>query len=537
MSGANPPSRRDVLRLLGGAGVAVGASALSGCTSGAASREPTATSAASMRTSRAVSSPVAPSSSGAAGAPDYAGLSRRLSRPLLRPGSPGYGSAARLYSPRFDASSRPAAVAGCATEDDVAECIRFAGTSRVPFALRAGGHSYGGWSTTRGLLIDTSALASVAVDRTANVATIAAGARLVDVYAALARAGRALAAGSCPTVGLTGLALGGGVGPLTRAFGLTCDALRSARVVTAEGRARTVDAGHDADLFWALRGGGGGSFAAVTSLSLALRPAPRVQTFFFEFPFDRAADVLDAWQAWLPGTDPALWSTCKLLADPAQGALHVTVSGTWVGPAAALDAQLAPLLARTGAPSTRNANDLSYGDAMLLEAGCSGQDATSCRSDALGPTKRQPFAATSSIVATAMPRPAIDAAVSRVRAALDVPSLVEGGVSFDALGGAVADVRGPATPFPYRSALASVQYTATWSSGSTPPTAFDGYVRGFRAALTRWLGRAAYVNYADASIADFGPAYWGPNFARLQQVKKAYDPDQLFTFAQAVRPA
>ena len=114
--------------------------------------------------------------------------------------------------------------------------------------------------------------------------------------------------------------------------------------------------------------------------------------------------------------------------------------------------------------------------------------------------------------------------------------MVEGGVSFDALGGAVADVGAGDTAFPWRSALAIVQHTATWNyaDASIDPTPFDTFVRGERAALAPWLGSSAYVNYADASITDFGTAYWGPNLARLKQVKQTYDPNDVFSFPQSV---
>jgi hypothetical protein len=136
-------------------------------------------------------------------------------------------------------------------------------------------------------------------------------------------------------------------------------------------------------------------------------------------------------------------------------------------------------------------------------------------------------------VDSALPDDGILTAVAQARAALEVPGIVEGGVSFDSLGGAVSMVAADATAFPYRNALATVQYTATWPSGDTPAAPFDAYVRGFRSALAPWLGQSAYVNYADATIANYGEAYWGGNYPRLQTVALAVDPYQLFAFAQS----
>src|SRR5262249_30296381 len=239
-------------------------------------------------------------------APDWAGLAGRLQGRLLRPGKGGYAAAARVYNPRFDATAHPAAVARCASDRDVAQCVRFAADSGVPFALRSGGHSYPGWSTGPGLVIDVSGLGTVTVDRASGTARIGAGAQMATVYAALATRGVGIAAGSCATVGIAGLTLGGGVGVLTRAWGLTCDSVRELDVVTADGTLRHVDATHDPDLFWALRGGGGGSLGAVTSFTLATRPAPTVSTFYLAWSWSHAAAVLDAWQHFMAGADPRI---------------------------------------------------------------------------------------------------------------------------------------------------------------------------------------------------------------------------------------
>ena len=498
----------------------------------------TASTASTASTGSATSGPSSPPSASARRGPaDYGALDRQLSGRVVRRGASGFTAAAQLYNPRFDGAPAPAAVARCASEQDVVDCVRFAAATGAPLALRAGGHSYGGWSRGPGLVADVRAMSTVSVDTAAGLARIGAGARLIDVYAALGAKGVALGGGSCPTVGLTGLALGGGLGVLSRAYGLTCDAIRSLQVVTADGRARTVDAHHDPDLFWALRGGGGGSFAAVTALTMSVRPAPTVHVFDLGFDFAHAADVLAAWQRWVPGRPGALWTTCKLLADPPTGRMRCVVAGTWIGAAGDLDGQLASLLAGLPAPSGRTTQTLDYTSAMFLEAGCSPDSAAACVSSALAPAQRHPFAATSSIVSSALPAAGIEAAVKAAAAGLNLRGAVEAGVSFDALGGAVATVSPAATPVPFRHALATAQYTATWASGGTAPDPFDRYVRGFRATLGRWLGLSAYANYADAAIADYGQAYWGQNYARLQRAKKQYDPNEVFTFAQAVRPA
>src|SRR5437867_879418 len=189
--------------------------------------------------------------------PDWAGLMRDVRGGVIRPGDAPYDRARVLYNTRFD-DLRPQAIARCASADDVRAAVAFAQRYKLPLAVRSGGHSYGGWSTGPGLVIDTGPLNGVNV-RSGDV-VVGAGARLVDVYAALAAAGVGIAAGSCPTVGIAGLTLGGGVGVLSRGWGLTCDILASADLDTADGRLLTCDQRREPELFWALRGAGAGSF-------------------------------------------------------------------------------------------------------------------------------------------------------------------------------------------------------------------------------------------------------------------------------------
>ena len=211
--------------------------------------------------------------------------------------------------------------------------------------MRSGGHSYAGWSTSPGLVIDVSQLNKVVVDTASKTARIGAGAKLGDVYAALAAKGMSIAAGSCPTVGIGGLVQGGGVGVLTRAYGLTSDSVRAIDVVTADGKLRQVNSSTDSDLFWAvarrrwrqLRRG-------QPAFTVAVKPAPTVQTFYYAWPFEHANQLLEQWQTWIAGADRRITSTCKLLSDPGSATQTALIAGTWIGKASDLTKQLNPLL-------------------------------------------------------------------------------------------------------------------------------------------------------------------------------------------------
>jgi FAD/FMN-containing dehydrogenase len=467
----------------------------------------------------------------AAAAPPWQDLARRLKGRLYLPSTPGYDTARLPYDARYD-GTRPAAVARVASDADVAAALAFAREHRVPFSVRSGGHCYAGWSTGTGLVLDVSGLAANKVTGTALVA--GAGSRLVDVYQAAARAGRGIPAGSCPTVGLAGLALGGGVGVLTRAWGLTCDAVRAVRIVTADGHVRDVDAHSDPDLFWACRGGGGGSFGVVTRFTLDTHPAPAVSLFYLRFPWSAARDVVAAWQAWAPGADHRAWSTCKLLTTR-QGPPQVTVSGTWIGPADAVGTLLAPLLRHAGAaPVVRSVRRRSYLAAMLTEAGCDPADPAACHLPPAGRLTREPFAATSHMPPAPMSSAGIAALVRAVEHCVGTPGLDQAGASLDALGGAVAAVPAAATAFVHRGSPFSVQYTATWRDGARAGAPYDRLVRGMRTTMTPYLGGGAYVNYADAALPGWAQAYYGTNLPRLKKVKAEVDPGRVFTFPQAV---
>ena len=239
-----------------------------------------------------------------------------LSGDLLVPGRPDYERARR---PAFDryARVRPAAVVRCATVEDVVHAVRFAREADLSMVPRGGGHCFAGRSSTTGLVLDLGRLRAVQVDR-AGRATVGAGARLAQVYASLQVHGRTLPAGCGPTVGITGLTLGGGIGLLGRRFGLTCDHLVAAEVVLADGRVVRCDERTQPDLFWALRGAGGGQFGIVTRLVLETVQVPQATRVDLRWRAEDAEQVITAWQAWAPDADPDVTLDLSVVAEPGR---------------------------------------------------------------------------------------------------------------------------------------------------------------------------------------------------------------------------
>lgn len=455
---------------------------------------------------------------------------------VLRYADPGYDTARLVQNPRYD-TARPDGILLAASVDDVVAGLAFARAAGVPVALRSGGHSYPGWSAggadgtdvPSSLVIDTSGLDAATVS--GESLTVGPGARLAAVYAALGEAGRAIGSGSCGTVGIGGITLGGGVGVLSRSFGLTSDQLTEVEIVTADGRVVRANADTESDIFWACRGGGGGSIGVVTSLTFTTRAAPEVSSFSFAFPWEDAVSVLGAWEEWAPAADDRLWSTLKMLGGGRHASgPSITVSGTWTGPAEELQPLLDeftdPLVWRFGIRATStDPVRRSYSDAMLHYAGCS--TAEECTTGSGGVLTRVSASATSSIGSRALTVAEATQLVDAVTAAAAMAGLVEGGVALDALGGAVARVAADATPVPFRNALYTVQYTATFADG-TDPAPFDAFVRGTRFSMIPAWGTSAYVNYADAAVEDPARDYFGANADRLAAIKKAVDPDRVF---------
>ncbi len=501
---------------LGAAGVAVGA-ALSSCGG----------------TSSPAAHPVGPP--GPATTAQWAAYAASLQGHLVRPGDRAYPIDKLLYNPRFDALA-PLGIAYCASPDDVARSISFARDHAVRLAVRSGGHSYGGYSSGSGhLVIDVTPMAGIAPAAAPGTTRVGAGARLIDVYNVLGAHGQLVPGGSCPTVGIAGLTLGGGVGVFSRRYGLAADNLVAVTLVTADAQVLRCSPAHDEALFWACRGGGGGNFGVATSFEFRTHPVPPITLFTYDFNWSGAHDVLGEWQDWTRTVNDAVWSNCQLLSG---GGTTVRVAGVSCAPSTQTAAWLAPLLARVPAPTYSFLGAETYVNEMMVESGCSGLTVAACHLDttfANGTLSRQAFAASSNYVAAPMSSARLTAVVDVVdQLAAELPGL-GGGLVFDALGGAVNTVAATDTAFVHRTYLASIQSSFSWTS-STPAselTAGAAWLEHVRATVYD-PSTGAYQNYIDPTLTDWRQAYYGVNLPRLVAVKRHYDPDDVFRFAQSI---
>lgn len=474
-------------------------------------------------------------------APPWATLAAALAGTLVRPGDPSYPVAKQLYNERFD-DIAPAAIAYCQSVSDVQRCVDFSRRHHLPMSARSGGHSYGGYSLCSGLVVDVTRMASVHVEERRSTVTVGAGARLIDIYDTLGQAGVLLPGGSCPTVGIAGLALGGGVSVFGRKFGLTCDQLQAVDVVTADGASCRCDRSHHEDLFWASQGGGGGNFGVTTSFRFEVHPIPPLALFTLVWPWSAAGDVLNAWLEWVPSTPDELWTNCQLLsAGTAGGAqpLSVKVTGVLCGSPTSLAGVLQPLRAAIGGtPVYDFVGPESYLDATLIEAGCEGLSVAACHLPSQNPAgtlSRSAYAAKSAYVLRALPAPGVSAFTDAVAAMDEAVPDAGGAVTFDSYGGAINAVPPDATAFVHRNAISGVQWSCSWFGGAPTPVvhAAQAWLSSTAQAVEPYVS-GAYQNYIDPTLADWQEAYYGTNLARLVEIKRKVDPDDFFHFAQSI---
>jgi hypothetical protein len=506
--------RRDFLVRAGAGGLtlAVGAG-VAGCGAGGSGATTTKVVEAALKTAKRRTATPIPKSFQAA-----------MRGHVFNRGDPGFTSVAHIYNERFD-GILPKAVGRPLDAKDVQGAVRWAVGNNVQMRARSGGHSYAGYSTLQnGVVLDLSKMRGISVNKRAKTATIQAGAQLIDIYAGLAAQGATVPGGSCPSVGVAGVTLGGGMGLAARAFGLTIDNLVGVQIVTADGKIRTVNKNTDPNLLWALRGGGGGNFGIVTQFTFNIHPVPRSVTYFsVNFPWSSASEAIATWQSWAPRSTSQLTSIFHI---NGAGSPSVTANGQFMGNPSALRGAIAPLLGVPGAQLFTQTMT-NYLSMQLLLAGCAGHGLPYCHTVGTRPggqLQRASFQAKSDYVAKPINAAGRQVLIRAAEARARMPG--SGAILFDSYGGAINRVSPTATAFVHRNQMFAVQYLSYNGGG--------GWLGQTWQAMRPYTSGQAYQNYIDAQLGGWQQAYYGQNYARLKSIRNQIDPYHFFNFPQAI---
>jgi FAD/FMN-containing dehydrogenase len=437
-----------------------------------------------------------------------ANLQRELPNKVSVPGTPEFSSAVSLWA---KARHVPQFVVHCSDTSDVQRAVRAAREAALPLAVRGGGHDWAGRALSSGLVLDLSPMRAVNIAPDRLDIRVGGGALAVDALRASDPLGLALATGSIDTVGLAGLTLGGGYGPLAARFGLACDNLIRAEVVLADGSVTIADdVDGDADLIWALRGGGG-NFGVVTALDLRLHPVPIVRSGVILYPREQALTIFAGIAAVLDAAPDALGLQAGMIPAP-NGDSVVGVLPTWSGSPDRGQAVIAQLSA-LGSPIMTDVTEQTFGASRAMAGrGLASGLQTHIETVWLRRLDAEP-----------------------VRVLVEQIERRPSPLCFfmtHSLRGEATRVAPEATAFGHREQHIMIEIIAQ----SAAPSAADGFVERdwARQTLQRLLPLAlpgGYGNLLDRADTGRASQSYGPNAGRLRELKRRFDPDGVFASA------
>jgi len=440
---------------------------------------------------------------------------------IVTPSDADYDNARAVYNAMID--RRPAAVVRCTDAADVIAAVRYATDNGLDVAVRGGSHSVPGFGTVDGgVVIDLSPMRNVRVDPGAGTATVGGGATWGDFNHATYPFGLATTGGIISTTGVVGLTLGGGIGYLARGCGLSCDNVVEADVVTANGEAVHASENENADLFWALRGGGG-NFGVVTALTFRLHRVKDVYGGVMFYEADRSGDILRFFRSYIEdaplafGGFPAFQIAPPLpfIPESRHGEPFIAIIACWSG---ALERgenvlkpfhDIAPVVAEMVGPMPYPAMNSAF--------------------DALVPRGLQHYWKANFVTELTD-----EAIVAHETFGPKVP-YVSSTMHLYPINGAVHDVAPDATAFAYRDANFAEVIAGMWLD-SADNDANIQWVRDYYAATAPQSEQGGYVNFMSADDRDRVRANYKENYSRLVDVKRRYDPSNIFHLNQNIEP-
>jgi hypothetical protein len=444
----------------------------------------------------------------------------------IRPEDMGYAMAAWPNNARWT-DARPLAIAMCANDEDVRLSIVWAQENSKPFAIRSGGHSYAGFSTTNGVLIDVKPMNGVTPDWKKGTVFVQGGASNQDVANALRSRPFAVPSGRCPTVGTSGLVLGGGWGFGATHSGLTCDSLAGTDIVLASGTRVRADASNLDDLFWAVRGGGGGNFGVNTSFTFNLVEVSDVTTFNIVWPPGKQIELMMSLQKMQLDNPRTISTRTKVRptragARPERSQLVVETLGLYWGK----EKQLRQILADTFAiqqpdPATTDIYEMDYWrarDYLLTD-------------DPVGM-----YDLKSSYVENRLGGDGLEMMLSWMSqwpgGSLRQDNM---GILF-AIGGAVKDKKIDETAYVHRNSNYIFEMETAWGpiDDDSVVRAQGEWLSNYYNAMQKFVQQESYVNFPNRELTNWARKYYGTNLERLSEIKSRYDPHDAFKFLQSI---
>jgi len=437
----------------------------------------------------------------------YKGLTGKV----VTPGDPEYEQARQEYNEAINAY--PAAIVYCFDPCDIANAILWSREHGIKLRIRSGGHNYEGYSTgTNKLVIDTTFMSDIKVNTADNTVEIQAGTRLLPLYERLYQYGYTFPGGTCPRVAISGLVLGGGIGLSVRYLGLTADSLIGAEMVDAGGNRLTANHDCNPELFWALRGAGGGNFGVVTGYKFRLLEKVNKITLI-QMRWDNNAPArirfLRVWQDWLPRLDR------RMSAFGGIYKLGAGMNAFFYGQPAEAGQILEPLLHIPGL-TLANIEYVPFIDAVKIIGAAY--------------PKREAFQTAGRFVQRHFLQSQLETLIDIIDKA---PSDRDSSIRVYSLGGAVRDTPVNASAFFYRHADYIMAISSSWERQDQAPVHTEWVKAGFNYIYA--ITRGSFVNFSYNQTPNYERAYYGEHVRRLQCVKKKYDPHNIFSFPQSIK--
>jgi FAD/FMN-containing dehydrogenase len=434
---------------------------------------------------------------------------------LILPGDVAYDGARRVFFRNAATEKRPAMIARCSGVEDIARCIDFARQHDLPAAVRSGGHSTLGWGTCEGgIVIDVSALKSIRIDPVKRTVRAGAGLQAQELVSAAGRYQLAPVLGECPTVGVSGLTLGGGFGWLSGKYGAACDNLLSADLFTFDCRSVIASAGNEPDLFWAIRGGGG-NFGIAASFEFLLHPVNAVLAGGIKYPFSEARAVLRFYRDFMAAAPDELQALAHL---PGVGDRSLNIVVCYSGDLNEAEKVIRPLLAFT-TPLHDTVKRRPYGETFTMPLYHEGNPAR--------------FRAAKNCYLEHLSDSAIDVVVDRFAhrpqagCALGLDHYMHGAVCRVAPDSTALELRTPGA--------VHVWITSGWDDPMMANTSI-AWVNSAWEALKPFSGGRIYANYLSVEGEEAVKGAFGKNYPKLVAIKNKYDPTNFFKLNPNIPP-